>query len=107
MAKLFVYQKENEIAVLELKNGKEYSVGRSADNDLCLNSENLSRQHFKIVFEGNHWCVRLTARFGEIIYNNMPQKNFELKPNDTFAIPPFLFKFVSDSAQTTDSKTLP
>lgn len=103
MAKIIVYQKDNEIAVLQLVNGKEFSVGRSSDNDLCLNSENLSRQHFKIVFENNKWCVRLTARFGEIIYKNIPQKTFQLSSGETFAVTPYLFKFIDDQASDTTS----
>lgn len=96
MAKLIVYQKDNEIATLELEPGKEYSVGRSADNDLCLNDEGLSRQHFKISYEANKWIVRLIARYGDIIYNNSPQKSFDLKSGDTFAVAIYIFKFESE-----------
>lgn len=105
MARLIVIHEDQETKTLVLEQGRQYSVGRAADNDIVLNEANLSRHHFKISFENNKWTVLLTASYGNITFKGQMQKTFEIDEGDTFFVSPYTFKFTNSDIPETQVPT--
>ena len=47
-----------------------FSVGRSADCDVCIDDSHVSRKHVSVEFDRGHWCVRDLQSSNGIFVNN-------------------------------------
>jgi serine/threonine-protein kinase len=84
---LIVEDKENnKEAVYSLVGRSRLSVGRSADNDVILNTEKVSRYHSVLELRGRSWFIKdLNSANGTFVNNNPVQEN-ELQDLDVIII---------------------
>lgn len=93
MARLHVLKDGNSLLQLELRPDQEYIGGRGDNCQIALNDEALSRQHFKLFKDEDGWKVERLSKFGVLYYHEALVQIQKLQENDTFSIPPFIFKF--------------
>src|SRR5262245_21648881 len=58
MAKLAVISGSDQGRVFDLRPGKELTVGRAVDNDVCLTDIAVSRRHLELQWDGEAWVLR-------------------------------------------------
>ncbi len=94
------------ISDLKLDQSKSYIAGRKEDCDIVLAQEkSISREHFKISFDGEAWTVELLSKFGEIFYRGDKIESQRLAHGDLFQVKPYEFEFyqsVEEASKTTD-----
>ena len=95
-------QVESEIS---LDPSQEYIAGRSSNCQIKLNEVvGISRQHFKIYFDGTTWRVELLAKFGELQVAGERTPEFELNEEVSFSVPPYEFSLVQEKNKNSNSQ---
>jgi len=97
MTKITVFLNGTKISELPLDSTKEYTVGRGSASDVVLESREISRQHAKIIFEGDTWVCKVVSRSGRILVNGNEVESLSLVHGSIFCIPPFEIRFESTS----------
>jgi FHA domain len=94
MPRLKISLRGAQISDIGLQPDREYIGGRKENCDIRLQAEKgISREHFKVKFEDNHWTISSLSRFGEIYSQGQRVENFTLEHGLTFQIPPYEFQF--------------
>ncbi len=94
MPRLKISLRGAQISDIGLNPDREYIGGRKENCDIRLQAEKgISREHFKVKFEDNHWVVASLSRFGEIYSQGQRIESFKLEHGLTFQIPPYDFQF--------------
>ncbi len=94
MPRLKISLRGAQISDIGLNPDREYIGGRKENCDIRLQAEKgISREHFKVKFEDNHWVVASLSRFGEIYSQGQRIETFKLEHGLTFQIPPYDFQF--------------
>lgn len=94
------------ISDLVLDQQRTYVAGRKEDCDIVLAHEKtISREHFKIYFDGEAWQVELLSKFGEIYFQKEKVERQRLIPGDLFQVKPYEFEFYMGAEEqiTTDT----
>lgn len=95
MSLLRVRLRGTTVFEVNLAEDRSYVAGRKEDCDIVLQPEKgISREHFKISYNGSGWGVEVVSRYGEVIFNGEPQQHFELEHGHLFAVPPYEFEFL-------------
>jgi transcriptional regulator with PAS, ATPase and Fis domain len=78
----------------------ELVLGRDPDNQICIPDQAVSRQHARIVLEGDEWVlVDMGSRNGTIVAGRYVSRA-PLAHNDEIRIGDAVFKFVSEGAES-------
>lgn len=100
MARLKVRLRGKTVYDIPLAEDRQYVAGRKEDCDIALQPEKgISREHFKLVFNGSVWLVEVVSRYGEVIINGESSQNFSLEHGVQFSVPPYEFEFLGTSAE--------
>ena len=76
MAALKVWKNNQLISEKNLSPSESLTAGRGDDCDLVLEADRgISRQHFKIQFDGESWTLEVLSRYGELYSNNQKIQN--------------------------------
>jgi pSer/pThr/pTyr-binding forkhead associated (FHA) protein len=94
MATLSILRNMAEVYKIQLQPEKEYLAGRQDSCDIVLDEHaKISRQHFRMAFEGDSWKVHLISRYGELIYNGESTQEIELTEITQFSVGPYTFVY--------------
>lgn len=92
MSRLKVQLRSQQVQSVDLNPEKEYIVGRKEDCDIVLQPEKgISREHFKLSFNGSTWNVEVVSRYGEMIVQGENVGTLSLQDGSRFAVPPYEF----------------
>ncbi len=101
MPKLIVRQEGQIVKELQLVAGQEYIAGRDESCQIVLiGKSGVSRQHFKIYFNGERWQVDVISKFGHLNYQAREVHVIVLENNAAFSLPPFDFQFMPDKVES-------
>lgn len=104
MGLLRVRLRGKTVCEVNLVQDRSYVAGRKEDCDIVLQPEKgISREHFKVSFNGNAWTVEVVSRYGEVMLNGEPQQQFNLEHGTMFAVPPYEFDFLNTTAAAASS----
>lgn len=93
-AKLKIRKYGKKLLELHLDPSKEYIAGRNQDADISLDAiKGISRQHFRLVYTGEHWTVELISKVGSLYHENEAVDSLELSMDCCFSVPPYEFFF--------------
>lgn len=99
MPKLIVRQDGQIIKELELVEGQEYIGGRDDSCDIILSGKSgISRQHFKLYYNGEKWQVDVISKFGHLNYQAREVHVIALDDNSAFNLPPYDFQLSLEKA---------
>ncbi len=99
MARLLVRYEGKIIQEVNLESGQEYMAGRDESCQIMLKGKSgISRQHFKIHFNGNQWQVDVVSKFGHLNYQAQEVDTIVLANGNSFSLSPFDFQFVDETA---------
>jgi len=98
---LKITEANGKTRVVNLRPGKDYTIGRSKDNDIVLNDRRVSRKHAHIKSEGSGFAVvdgcysggKLKRSVNKVYVNNDEKLEKLLKYGDEIAIGTSLLKF--------------
>ena len=95
------FKKGNErrlLQALELQVGKSYTGGRAEGCEILLPEERgLSRQHFQLTPDGEHWRMTVLSKYGSLTYNEGVVKELLIAESMEFAIPPLYFEYLQEN----------
>lgn len=99
MALLKVLRRAQELETVDLNPEQAYVVGRKEDCQIVLDPEKgISREHFKLTFDGTSWNVEVISRYGEVLVQGEPSANFKLENGSRFSVPPYDFIYEENAA---------
>ncbi|MDZ4660083.1 MAG: FHA domain-containing protein [Pseudomonadota bacterium] len=99
MPKLIVRQDGQIVKELILVEGQEYIGGRDESCQIVLSGKSgVSRQHFKLYFNGNQWQVDVISKFGHLNYQAREVHVIALEDSSAFSLPPFDFQLVAEKS---------
>lgn len=100
MPTLDVYKHGSLIQTLNLVEGEEYFVGRGDDCEAVLDkATGISRRHFKVFHDGDHWQIKLLSKLGHISHLGAKVTQVSLKHSESFSISPFEFIFKDEDSK--------
>jgi pSer/pThr/pTyr-binding forkhead associated (FHA) protein len=79
------------------------SLGRSANNDLVIQGEGISRLHAEIRYDYDDFTIYDMDSTNGIFINERPVKKYDLKSGTLFYLANIALVFVRDDAKVTDS----
>jgi pSer/pThr/pTyr-binding forkhead associated (FHA) protein len=95
--KLIVRFEGKVIQELDLNPSLEYMAGRDDSCQIPLKGKSgISRQHFKIFFNGNQWQVDVISKFGHLNYQAQEVSSIALENGNSFSLAPFDFQFIEE-----------
>lgn len=101
MARIIVLLNSAQTQRIELVPEREYVVGRQETCDIILKEfPGLSRQHFKIHWEGEAWQVTLISKYGDLIFKGQPTQQISLGQNEQFTLGPYTFVYETAALPT-------
>ena len=93
-AKLHVVAGSDQGRVFDLRPGKELSVGRAVDNDVCLTDIAVSRRHLELFWDGDGWVLRdRGSGNGTLINERIEDGRCQLRDGDRIEIGNTVFRF--------------
>lgn len=99
MFKLVVRCEGKTVQELVLKSDQEYMAGRDDSCQIHLKGKSgISRQHFKIYFNGSQWQVDVISKFGHLNFQAQEVNSIILENGYSFSLAPFDFQFVEEKA---------
>ncbi|OQW49913.1 MAG: hypothetical protein A4S09_11745 [Proteobacteria bacterium SG_bin7] len=102
MFKLIVRCEGKTVQELSLNSDQEYMAGRDDSCQIQLKGKSgISRQHFKIYFNGNQWQVDVISKFGHLNFQAQEVNSIILENGYSFSLAPFDFQFIQE--KTADS----
>ncbi len=97
MFKLIVRFESKVIQELELDPSREYLAGRDENCQIPLKGKSgISRQHFKVYFNGSQWQVDVISKFGHLNYQAQEVNTIILESGNSFSLAPFDFQFIEE-----------
>ena len=94
LAKLQVVSGSDQGRVFDLRPGKELSVGRAVDNDVCLTDIAVSRRHLELSWDGDAWVLRdRGSGNGTLINERIEDGRCQLRDGDRIEIGNTVFRF--------------
>ena len=103
MARLQVFHKGEKILELDLIEGNSYIAGRKEGSEILLDKlPGISRQHFKVEYNGNEWQVDCLSQMKLLEFQGGESSSFPLQDGDKFSLSPYNFIFAAPSAQSTN-----
>src|SRR5947207_14972550 len=103
MALIKVFRNGTKISECTLDPMKEYILGRGNRCDVVLDHLEVSRQHAKLVFNGQSWDVSGLSKFGRLSVNGHTVETINLAHGNNFSIAPFEIRFLEAEGRTTIS----
>lgn len=100
MAKITVFLKGKKVSECRLEPGKEYTLGRGSQCDILLDSQDVSRRHLLISFDGENWNCEVISKYGHIFINGQAVSSTILQPGMTFGLSSYEIKFEGASPNT-------
>lgn len=99
MAKLIVRFEGKIIQELDFNTSQEYIAGRDENCQILLKGRSgVSRQHFKIYYNGTQWQVDVLSKFGHINFQAQEVDSILLEDGNVFSLSPFEFQFLLPKA---------
>lgn len=100
MAHLRIRLHGKVIQDLQLSTDQSYIAGRREDCDIVLeNEKGISREHFKISFDGQQWQLEVLSRYGDIMADGEKVQTLVLEGKRIFFLPPYEFEYSEMSTQ--------
>jgi len=97
MAKLQIIKSNELVHEIQLDTGNEYLAGRQGGCDIQLEGlPGISRQHFKVIFDGSNWKVDCLSEVKVTEFNGVENEAFELIGNCSFTLSPYRFAFFAE-----------
>ncbi|MEO8705043.1 MAG: FHA domain-containing protein, partial [Kofleriaceae bacterium] len=94
MARLVITMGNDTGQEIEIIPGKNYTIGRSIDNDVVLTDIAVSRKHFDLRHENGTWVLAdRGSGNGTVVNGNLEDQPFMLANGDTIEIGNTTFKF--------------
>jgi len=79
---------------LQLTTDRSYIAGRKEDCDIVLlNEKGISREHFKISFNGTHWQLDVMSRFGAVVFEGAEVQTLLLDSKKIFLLGAYEFEY--------------
>ncbi len=99
MFRLVVRCEGKTVQELILNPDNEYMAGRDDSCQIQLKGKSgISRQHFKIYFNGSQWQVDVISKFGHLNFQAQEVNSIILENGYSFSLAPFNFQFVEDKS---------
>ena len=100
MSLLKVFQNGELLKELSLTPEEEYIFGRGNDCDFVMdNQTGVSRQHFKIYFDGTQWVAEVLSRFGGLVALGAEVEILPLEAEASFKVYSYEFTFKSENVK--------
>jgi pSer/pThr/pTyr-binding forkhead associated (FHA) protein len=97
MMRLKVSLQNQIIKEVTLSQGREYLAGRGENCDVILQGDKgISREHFKLLFEGGSWNIKVLSRFGEVYLAGKKIQESALSPNTVFQLAQYTFELINE-----------
>ncbi|MBK9324105.1 MAG: FHA domain-containing protein [Bdellovibrionaceae bacterium] len=94
MARLRTLFQGRFLQELQLSTDRSYIAGRKEDCDIVLlNEKSLSREHFKLSFDGSHWQLDVISRFGAVVYGGAEVQTLQLDSKMKFSLGAYEFEY--------------
>ncbi len=94
MARLRIRTQGRVLQDLQLSTDRAYVAGRREDCDIVLqNEKGISREHFKLSFNGTHWQLDVISRFGAVIFEGQEVQTLLLDSKKTFLLCSYEFEY--------------
>jgi len=93
MAVLIVFQNGKQVQSVALEEGKQYIAGRADTCDILLKSSAVSRQHFKVFFDGANWQVEVLSQYAQMSHLGGLSGPQPLGDGSTFTVDDFEIRF--------------
>ncbi|MBX2988497.1 MAG: FHA domain-containing protein [Bdellovibrionaceae bacterium] len=101
MARLKVKLRGKTVSEIPLSEERQYLAGRKDDCDIILQGEKgISREHFRLVANGDAWTLEALSRFGEVSVGGEKVSNLVLEHGTVFNVPPYEFEFLMTTADS-------
>jgi pSer/pThr/pTyr-binding forkhead associated (FHA) protein/tetratricopeptide (TPR) repeat protein len=85
---------------VSLSTERAYMAGRREDSDIVLQSEKgISREHFKLTFNGTHWQLDVLSRFGDVLAEGEKVQTLLLDGPKLFFLGPYEFEYSEMSTE--------
>ncbi|TNE98188.1 MAG: FHA domain-containing protein [Deltaproteobacteria bacterium] len=65
-------------------------IGRSDDCHVCLEDQQVSREHAKITYKDGNWKIGQVSDYGGLIVNGVPVEEKELNNGDVITVGPYI-----------------
>ena len=100
MAELKVFLNGELHKTLSLSESEEYIFGRDKECDFVIKKQNgISRQHFKVFFNGSQWAVEVLSRYGGMTYQGANFQDLPLENGTSFSLASYEFIFAEEQLQ--------
>lgn len=107
-AQLVVYLHGDEIQRLTLEPGQDYYAGRHSENPIQLSEHpGISRKHFKISYDGEHWLIEVLSKFGEISHLGERVGSLKIAGDSSFSLGPYEFQIKLDVPPPAEKHLVP
>lgn len=84
---------------------REYLAGRAENCDIVLQGDKgISREHFKLAFEGGTWQLKILSRFGEMYSAGRKLQDSPLSPPTAFQLAQYNFEMTNDLTSSPQEK---
>ena len=83
MSRLYLFEGQDQARVFELENGKIYTIGRSPNNDIHIDDDNISGYHLKVERKlGKFYLTDLNSRNGTFVDGRDIDPEVEVEVNE-------------------------
>jgi pSer/pThr/pTyr-binding forkhead associated (FHA) protein/tetratricopeptide (TPR) repeat protein len=101
MSRLKIYKEGQFLFEVLLSPHQEWIAGRGKGCSIPLEGEHgISRQHFKVFYDGEGWKLQVMSRYGELYWQGEKVTELTLAAGVNFSVPPYEFQF----EETTSSR---
>ncbi|MCO4792891.1 MAG: FHA domain-containing protein [Bacteriovoracaceae bacterium] len=82
-------------------------IGRSDDCHVCLEDQQVSREHAKITYKEGNWTIGQVSDYGGLIVNGVPVDEKELNNGDVITVGPYILNVFGIGPVITQNEETP